>query len=404
LEEKEIKRQKNVVHTTAYIRPNTSPFDTMKVSAALSLCIAPLALAKAVNNVYPAHARRSQHLSNRERGSKVTVNANVGSNSVSGVSAAELAALGLSGVGISQAAVSEVIIIWVNQGGGAATTVVNQPVTTTVTVQAGAGGAAPAGEAAATTSAAAAPPPGEAGTTAAVGTAVTSAVAGSQTHTVTVGGAAAGLAFNPPEISAKIGDMVIFTFLSNNHTATQSAFATPCEPLAGGMDSGFQPNPNNTVNPPPQVAMQVMVDTPLWFFCKQNGHCGKGMTFSINPTADKTQALFQSMAIAQNGTGTGSAITGGGAAAPGGGQAAAPAGSSSSVAAGGEAAATSLTATVGGEATATTAAGGAAATGGVAVGTGQIQADGACSCAVVCNVGPFPAVAQGAGAFGGLPG
>ncbi|KAH8906953.1 hypothetical protein BR93DRAFT_937878 [Coniochaeta sp. PMI_546] len=369
----------------------------MKVSAALSLCIAPLALAKAVHNVYPAHARRSQHLEARERGSKVSVNAGVGSNSVSGLSAAELQLLGLSGVGITENALTEVIVIWVNGGGGAATTVINQPVTTTVTVQAGGG-------AAAATSAAAAAGGEAAASSATVATGATSVVSGAgATHTVTVGGAAAGLAFSPSQISAAIGDMVIFTFLSANHTATQSAFATPCEPLAGGMDSGFQPNPNNSVNPPPQVAMQVMVDTPLWFFCKQKGHCGKGMTFSINPTAEKTQALFQSMAIAQNGTGTGSAITGNGGAAAAPAGSAAPAAGSSTVAAGEAAAATSVSATVGGEAAATSAATGSVPTG-FAVGTGQIDGTGACSCAVVCNVGPFPAVAQGAGAFGGQSG
>lgn len=372
----------------------------MKVSAALSLCIAPLALAKAVHNVYPAHARRSQHLEAREKGSKISVNAGVGSNSVSGISAAELQLLGLSGVGITENALTEVIVIWVNGGGGAATTVVNQPVTTTVTVQANGGAAAATSAAAAGGEAAA--------SSATVAQGATSVVSGTgATHTVTVGGAAAGLAFNPAQISAAIGDMVIFTFLSANHTATQSAFATPCEPLAGGMDSGFQPNPNNSVNPPPQVAMQVMVDTPLWFFCKQKGHCGKGMTFSINPTAEKTQALFQSMAIAQNGTGTGSAITGngGGAAAapPAGSSAAAAPAASSTVAAGEAAAATSASATVAGEAAATSAATGAVPSG-FAVGTGQIDGTGACSCAVVCNVGPFPAVAQGAGAFGGQPG
>jgi hypothetical protein len=87
-------------------------------------------------------------------------------------------------------------------------------------------------------------------------------VAGGATHSVTVGGPQ-GLAFDPPQLSANPGDTVIFTFLSQNHTATQSAFDKPCEPLAGGMDSGFQANPNNTINPPPQVAMQVMVSTPL---------------------------------------------------------------------------------------------------------------------------------------------
>jgi plastocyanin len=69
--------------------------------------------------------------------------------------------------------------------------------------------------------------------------------------------------YTPSTIDAAVGDMVVFTFESKNHTATQSAFDTPCEKLAGGMDSGFQPNLNDTVNPPPQVAMQVMVTTPL---------------------------------------------------------------------------------------------------------------------------------------------
>jgi len=79
---------------------------------------------------------------------------------------------------------------------------------------------------------------------------------------VMVGGSA-GLAYTPDTINAAIGDMVIFTFLEQNHTATQSAFTTPCEALAGGVDSGFMPNPNSSVVPPPQMAMQVTVATPI---------------------------------------------------------------------------------------------------------------------------------------------
>ena len=97
----------------------------------------------------------------------------------------------------------------------------------------------------------------------AAATAVEGAAGAGVTHTVMVGGAAAGLTFQPAEMKAAIGDTVVFNFLSMNHSATQSAFDTPCDPMEGGMDSGFQPNPNNSVNPPPQVAMQVMVDTPL---------------------------------------------------------------------------------------------------------------------------------------------
>jgi plastocyanin len=79
---------------------------------------------------------------------------------------------------------------------------------------------------------------------------------------VTVGGSA-GLVYSPNTLEANVGDMVIFTFLSANHTATQSAFTSPCVKLAGGKDSGFMPNLNDSVVPPPQMAMQVTVTTPL---------------------------------------------------------------------------------------------------------------------------------------------
>lgn len=206
----------------------------MKFSATLAALAAPLALAKAVHNVYPVKRdtdlfpRKSEE---KSQGGEGQAQAQAGGQALASMagpgqqisaSQEQLITLGLSGAGITTNAATEVIIIWVNQGAGAPTMNVN-------------------------------PPP-------------MAAPAAAQTHEVTVGGAA-GLQFTPSEIKAAVGDMVVFTFMSANHTATQSAFATPCEALAGGMDSGFQPNPNNSVNPPPQVAMQVMVDTPL---CKSN--------------------------------------------------------------------------------------------------------------------------------------
>jgi len=234
----------------------------MKVSAVASLCLAPLALAKSVNNAYPQ--RRGQHASNVKDSRSLPI---VGANSVIG-NPNDIFNSGLRGFGLQQNAISEVIILWFNVGGGAATTIVN---TVTETVVAGGGG----GNAVNT---GLPPPPGLASSigggqqvgapspTQGVGGGTGTIGAGGTTHAVTVGGPAGGLTFQPAEISAAIGDMVVFTFLSANHTATQSAFDTPCQPLAGGMDSSFQPNPNNSVNPPPQVAMQVMVDTPLCKF------------------------------------------------------------------------------------------------------------------------------------------
>jgi len=53
------------------------------------------------------------------------------------------------------------------------------------------------------------------------------------THDVMVGGSA-GLVYTPEQITANVGDTVIFTFGVKNHTATQSTFAQPCIKMAGG--------------------------------------------------------------------------------------------------------------------------------------------------------------------------
>lgn len=339
----------------------------MKFSTSLLTALAPVALAKAVRNHYPRDVKRSNH----------------GGGGVSGLG-------GLSGFGLTEGSLTQVIIIWANPGAGAATTTINSQVTVTQTVVAGVGQATAVA--------------GEAGTTTVAEGATGTVVGPGATHSVTVGGPA-GLVFTPDNIKANIGDMVIFEFLSQNHSATQSAFDTPCDPLSGGMDSGFQANPNNTVSPPPQVAMQVMVDTPLWFFCAQNGHCGKGMTFSINPTAEKTQAMFQAMAIAQKGNGAGSTITGGeGAPAAGNAGSAGNAGNAASSAAGGQSTALAQLPGAAGAASQTVGQV-ASATGSIVPGTGTVLPDGSCSCAVVVGNGAFPAVeAQGLGSFGGMAG
>ncbi|KAI1266113.1 Cupredoxin [Xylariaceae sp. FL1019] len=315
----------------------------MKYSAALLAAIAPLTMAKAIHNVYPLQVRKGD-----DNGRKSNNN-NKGNNN--------------GGQNIAAAA-TEIIIIWANPGAGAATTTINQAVTVTQTVTAGA---------AATTVG-----------TETIAASATGTVAGAAaTHSVIVGGTA-GKVFTPDNVQAAVGDMVIFTFQSQNHTVTQSTFASPCVAMAGGMDSGFVPNPNDTVVPAPQVAMQVMTTDPVWLFCAQTGHCGAGMTFSINPTADKSQSAFQAAAIAQNGQGTGSAITGNATSSAGASSAASAVASATSVASGGSAT--------------------SAASGAVASSTGVLTA-GACVCAVTCGTGSFPAVnAQGLSNFGGFAG
>ncbi|KAL8666177.1 MAG: hypothetical protein Q9202_001684 [Teloschistes flavicans] len=234
------------------------------------------------------------------------------------------------------------------------------------------------------------------------------------THMVTVGGDA-GLVFSPNTINAAPGDMVHFTFMSQNHTLTQSSFPQPCVKMQGGVDSGFLPNPNNTISPPPTYMFQVKDTKPSWFYCKQKKpavHCGKGMTFSINPTADKTQAMFMAMAIQQNGTAMDNTMSMG-------------SGSSSMMMATTSTAmappASSPPATVQGPSAQPTAAAptppdpampappppqnmaAAAAGTSMSQGTGTTGSAGQCSCSCLCGVAAFPAGA-GMGMWGGYSG
>jgi plastocyanin len=108
---------------------------------------------------------------------------------------------------------------------------------------------------------------------------------------VVVGGSA-GLVYVPDTIQAAVGDMVIFTFMSANHTVTQSAFTEPCVKLPEGMDSGFMPNANNTVVPAPQMAMQVTVATPI---------CGLS-TLNIEDSTNKFRVLLPTKVSLRKGT------------------------------------------------------------------------------------------------------
>jgi plastocyanin len=132
------------------------------------------------------------------------------------------------------------------------------------------------------------------------------AVTLAMTHTVTVGGLTAdgspNLVYTPESVDAMVGDTVHFVFKQLNHTASQSAFDTPCNLLEGGMDSGFMPNADGADGV--TWDMKVTTTEPIWMYCRQEGHCGTGMVFAVNPakTGDKTMADFKQLAIKLNGT------------------------------------------------------------------------------------------------------
>jgi hypothetical protein len=102
------------------------------------------------------------------------------------------------------------------------------------------------------------------------------------------------------------------------------------------------------------------------------------MVFSVNPTAEKTHAMFQAKAIEQKGDGAASPITGGEKAPP---------------------AAESPAAPPAGTPSASPDAGGV----GNVPGKGQVV-DGSCVCMVSCSASGFPAAEQGLNARGGVAG
>ncbi|ETW86305.1 hypothetical protein HETIRDRAFT_407946 [Heterobasidion irregulare TC 32-1] len=127
-------------------------------------------------------------------------------------------------------------------------------------------------------------------------------------------GANNGLTYTPESVNATVGDTIQFLFMSKNHTVTQSSFASPCANLStGGIDSGFQAVAAGAATVPSWSFTVNDTSAPLWFYCRQVGHCAKGMVFAVNPTAAKTFTAFQAAANASGSTTTsasGSAASG----------------------------------------------------------------------------------------------
>ncbi|EJD52132.1 hypothetical protein AURDEDRAFT_111594 [Auricularia subglabra TFB-10046 SS5] len=125
------------------------------------------------------------------------------------------------------------------------------------------------------------------------------------------------LVFEPAHVEAKPRDRIVFEFQSKNHSVVQSSFAAPCTPLAsliGGasIDSGFMAVAAGS-SQFPQFTVTVNDTTPLYFYCGQTGHCGKGMVFSINTNekGSRSYSAFQTLAQEINGTDSSAPSTGG---------------------------------------------------------------------------------------------
>jgi plastocyanin len=118
------------------------------------------------------------------------------------------------------------------------------------------------------------------------------------------------LTYSPSKITANVRDTIVFEFLTKNHTATQSSFGDPCRKLFAttgkdGFDSGFMPV-DPASNAPPTFTITVNDTSPIWVYCRQTAHCGKGMVFAVNsdesPESSRTFDNFVKLAKLINGT------------------------------------------------------------------------------------------------------
>ncbi|KAF7348997.1 hypothetical protein MVEN_01420800 [Mycena venus] len=103
--------------------------------------------------------------------------------------------------------------------------------------------------------------------------------------------------FIPPIIHASNGTVVSFQFsgIPGNHSVTQSSFASPCQPLANGFDSGFIAAREKTDGTFPTFNLTVTNDqNAMWFYCRQQtptSHCNSGMVGVINGVKTRFQTF-----------------------------------------------------------------------------------------------------------------
>ena len=58
-----------------------------------------------------------------------------------------------------------------------------------------------------------------------------------------------GLVFDPATVTANVGDLLQFSFYPKDHSVAQSSSSSPCQPLTGGVYSGFMPETAEGVGP-----------------------------------------------------------------------------------------------------------------------------------------------------------
>ncbi|KAI0837152.1 hypothetical protein F5Y06DRAFT_297939 [Hypoxylon sp. FL0890] len=129
---------------------------------------------------------------------------------------------------------------------------------------------------------------------------------------VVVGGAQD--TFVPNIVTAAVGDIIQFQFSSGNHTVTQSAQDTPCQPLqatvATAIHSGHIPfeDGQTTVG---TFNMPVTSTDTMFLYCATGPHCQEGQVMIVNPTDDQQIVDYAKAAAATNASVDGNTVSGG---------------------------------------------------------------------------------------------
>ncbi|KAJ5484343.1 Cupredoxin [Penicillium expansum] len=139
--------------------------------------------------------------------------------------------------------------------------------------------------------------------TAATITTTTSSSTGITTHTVQVGPKSNPHQFVPPNITANVGDVIVFDFYPTNHSVVKADYLAPCVPANGnifysGAFVNFNEQDGQLIGPPPTWSLRVNDTKPTFFYCTAIDSCLKnGMVGVINANATETWETQYSRAL-----------------------------------------------------------------------------------------------------------
>lgn len=103
-----------------------------------------------------------------------------------------------------------------------------------------------------------------------------------------------GVGFDPNRILPVAGDTITFTwsvpsYINNpptgSYSATQGSYGSPCQPMAGGFDSGPRTTAPESSGSAPSMVFQVKDTQPLYFYSSVGDQCKQGMVLGVNSAA-----------------------------------------------------------------------------------------------------------------------